>query len=556
MTMRGFLRGPRWLRSYEASWLPHDAVAGVTLAAYAIPVSLAYATLAGLPPERGLYGYMVGGLCYALLGTSRQLAVGPTSAISMLVGATVAGMAQGDAGRWAAIAALTALVFAALCFLAWLLRLSALVSFIGETILLGFKAGAAITIAMTQMPKLFGVKGGGEHLFERVAALWGQLPDTNFAVLGFGLAAILVLAAGQKALPGKPVALGVVAASIAILSLTALRDHGFKVVGDLPRGLPDFAPPSLRARDVDGIVPLAFACFLLAYIESVSAARTLAQKNGYEIDARQELLGLAAANLGVAFSQGFPVAGGLSQSSVNDRAGARTPLALVFASAAIAGCLYATGLVRNLPNVVLASIVLVAVSGLVDVRGLARLRRSSRLEFRIAIAALVGVLLLGILKGVVLAAVLSLLMLIARAARPHVAFLGRIPGTDRYSGLERNPDNEVIPGALLFRVESGIFYFNADHVLERISRRVRGAEPKPRLVVGDLSMSPHVDVSGARMLARLHGDLAAASIEMRLVGAHGAVRDMLRVEGLEERVGDVSRRISLDDVVRDFLAGQ
>jgi MFS superfamily sulfate permease-like transporter len=307
---------------------------------------------------------------------------------------------------------------------------------------------------------------------------------------------------------------------------------------------------------VEGIVPLAFACFLLAYIESVSAARTLAQKNGYDIDPRQELLALGAANLGVAFGQGFPVAGGLSQSSVNDRAGARTPLALVFASGAIAACLFLTGLVRNLPSVVLAAIVLVAVSGLIDVRGLARLRRSSRFEFRIAIAAFAGVLLLGILKGVVLAAILSLLMLIARAARPHVAFLGRIPGTNRYSGLERNPDNEAIPGALLFRVESGIFYFNADHVLDTILGRIRAADPKPSLVVGDLSMSAYVDVSGARMLSRLQGDLAAQGIRTRLVGAHGAVRDMLRVEGLEERVGEVSRRIALDDVVREFEAGR
>ncbi len=543
-----------WLPSYRAGWLPHDAIAGVTLAAYAVPVALAYASLAGLPPERGLYGYVIGGVCYALFGTSRQLAIGPTSAISMLVGTTVAGMAQGDAVRWGEIAALSAVVFGAMSILAWLLRLSALVSFISETILLGFKAGAAFTIAMTQLPKLFGVKGGGEHFLERTWTLLHQLGDMNLAVLAFGLVAIALLALGQKALPGKPVALAVVAASIAVLTMTSLQEHGFKVVGELPSGLPQVSAPALRPSEVDGIVPLAFACFLLAYIESVSAARTLAERRGYEIDPRQELLALGAANVGVAFGQGFPVAGGLSQSSVNDKAGAKTPLALVFASAAIAACLFFTGLVRNLPNVVLAAIVLVAVSGLVDVPSMVRLRRSSRFEFRIAMAAFVGVLLLGILKGVVLAAILSLLMLIARAARPHVAFLGRIPGTDRYSGLERSPDNEEIAGAILFRVEAGILYFNADHVRDTVWRRIRAAASPPKLVVGDLSMSAYVDVSGARMLARLHSDLAAAGIQLRLVEAHGYVRDLLRAEGLEDRVGDLDRRTSLDDVVRAIRA--
>jgi high affinity sulfate transporter 1 len=544
-----FFPPAQWLPIYQAADLPRDALAGITLAAYAIPVSLAYATLAGLPPERGLYCYLIGGLCYALFGSSRQLAIGPTSAISMLVGTSVAGLAAGDPGRWMAIAALAALVFGAISILAWLFRLSALVSFISETILLGFKAGAALTIAMTQLPKLFGVKGGGEHFFERVWTLGHQLAETNPAVLGFGLGAIALLVLGDKLLPGRPVALLVVAASIAILSATDLAQRGFTVVGELPSGLPRLAAPALRPSEVDGIVPLAFACFLLAYIESVSAARTLAEKNGYQVDPRQELLALGAANLGVAFGQGFPVAGGLSQSSVNDRAGARTPLALVFASAAIAICLFFTGLVRDLPNVVLAAIVLVAVSGLVDLPALRRLRRSSRFEFWIAMAAFAGVLLLGILRGVVLASLLSLLLLIARAARPHVAALGRIPGTKRYSDLERNPDNQPIAGALIFRVEAAILYFNVDHVRDCVRRLVHAADPPPRLVVGDLSTSPYVDVSGARMLARLHADLARKGTRLELVEAHGAVRDLLRAEGLERLVGDLSRRRSLDEVV-------
>ncbi len=551
--LRAILPPAGWLPAYQRRWLSADLVAGLTLAAYAIPIGLAYASLAGLPPQSGIYCYLVGGLAYALFGSSRQLAIGPTSAISMLIAATVAGMAAGDPLRYAQIAALTALVFAGLCLLAWLLRLSALTSFISETILLGFKAGAALVIAMTQLPKLFGVPGGGEHFFERVWILGGQLGDTNLTVLALGIAAMALLVAGERLLPGRPVALVVVALATAAVAWTSLPGAGVKTVGVIPSGLPDLALPSLRVRDVDGVIALAFACFLLAYIESVSAGRALAARHGYEIDPRQELLGLGAANLAAAFVQGYPVAGGLSQSSVNDRAGARTPLALVLASGAIAGALlFLTGLLRDLPTVVLAAIVLVAVKGLVDVPELRRLWRLSRFEFAISLVAMGGVLVLGILRGVVLAALVSVLLLLWRAARPHVARLGRIPGTRRYSDAERHPDNPLVPGALLLRVESSLLYFNVENVRDDVRAAVRAAPAPLRLVVLDLSTSPYVDVAGASMLGALAEELAAQGAALRLVEARGDARDLLRAAGLEERFGSVNRRLSLDDVVREF----
>ena len=543
----------QWLAAYRLQWFPHDAIAGVTLAAYGIPVSLAYASLAGLPPQYGIYCYLVGGLFYALFGSSRQLAIGPTSAISMLVGVTVAGMAAGDPGRWAGIAALTALVMAGMCVLAWLLRLSQLVNFISETILLGFKAGAALTIAMTQLPKLFGVKGGGENFFERIVVLGGQLPDTNLAVLVFGLATLGVLLLGEKFLPGRPVALVVVVLSIIALSVTPLGDLGLKVVGALPTGLPDFHLPELRLGDVDGVIPLSLACMLLAYVESVSAARALAQAHGDEIDPRQELLGLGAANLGAALFQAYPVAGGLSQSSVNDKAGAKTPLALVFASLTIAMCLlYLTGLLSNLPNVVLAAIVLVAVKGLINISELRHIWRVSRFEFIVSMVAFAAVLLLGILKGVLVAVLVSLLLLIRRAAYPHVAFLGRIPGTRSYSDLARNSGNEAIPGALAFRVDASLLYFNVEHVRDAIWQKIRSAPEPLKLVVCDLSASPLVDLAGVRMLATLNAQLQAAGIRLRLAAARATVRDILRAEGMEELVGYFGRRISVADVIDEF----
>jgi SulP family sulfate permease len=549
---RSLLPAVQWLSTYQAQWLKSDVIAGITLAAYAIPVSMAYAALAGLPPHHGIYGYLLGGLFYAAFGTSRQLAIGPTSAIAMLVGVTVADMAAGDASQYVAIAALAALAVAGLGVLAWMLRLSRLVSFISDTILLGFKAGAALIIAMTQLPKLFGVRGGGDHFFERVWMLVGQLGHTNLIVLGLGLAALALLVFGEKLLPNRPIALLVVVLATVVVSVTSLAESGVATVGALPAGLPDLRLPSLRLRDVDGILPLSCACFLLAYVEGVSAARTLGAKNDYAINPRQELLALGAANLAVAFGQGFPVAGGLSQSAVNDKAGARTPLALVFASVTLAGCLlFLTDLLANLPTVVLAAIVLVAVKGLIDLQALRHLWQVSRLEFRIAMVALVGVLLLGILKGVLVAAIVSLLMLLAGAASPHVAFLGRIPGTRRYSNLERHPDNQELPGIVIFRVESSVLYFNADHIRQVVSERIERA-PRLVLVVCDLSDAPLVDVAGARMLAGLQRDLSKCGVRMRVVEPHAKVRDLLRAEGLEEQVGYLGRHISVDQAIAEF----
>jgi len=541
----------RWLAQYRAAWLPGDLVAGVTLAAYAIPVSLAYAGLAGLPPQVGVYGYLLGGLGYALLGSSRQLAIGPTSAISLMIAGTVGEMAQGDVQRYAQIASLAAFTVAMLCVLAWALRLSALTKLISNSILVGFKAGAGLTIAMTQLPALLGVAGSGHNFFERIMLLAGQLGQTQYLALAVGAIAIVLLVLGERWLPGKPVALAIVASSIIAASALKLPALGLATTGDIPAGLPSLQGPALRLRDVEGIVPLAAGCLLLAYIESVSAARTFAAKHGYALDARQELLGIGTANLAAALGQGYPVAGGLSQSAVNDKAGARTPLALIVASGTLALCLlFLTGLLENLPKAVLAAVVLTAVAGLLDFPALFRMWRVSRLDFYAAAIALGAVLLLGILQGILVAAGASILLLLARASRPHVAFLGRIPGTSSYSDVARHPDNEALPGVIAFRPEASLIYANADAVLEAVLDRLRASDGI-RLVICDLSASPYLDLAGARMLHDLHGELAARGIALRIVGAHGWARDLLRADGMSEKAGGLDRAATLDTLLKE-----
>lgn len=540
-----------WLAAYRREWLPSDAVAGITLAAYAIPVSLAYAALAGLPPQIGVYGYMLGGIGYALLGSSRQLAIGPTSAISLMIAATVGALAGGDAVRYAQIASLAAFAVAVLCFIAWLFKLSVLVRLVSDSILVGFKAGAGLTIIMSQLPSLLGVAGGGHNFFDRAIKLAGQLGTIDPLVLAVGEVALLLLLLGERLLPGKPVGITIVALAIVVATVLGLPSLGVPVTGKIPEGLPALAMPTFGLPEFDDLFPLAAGCVLLAYIEGVSAARSFAAKHGYPLDVRQEFLGLGAANLAAAFGHGYPVAGGLSQSAVNDSAGARTPLALVICSVTLGLCLlFFTGLLTNLPKAVLAAIVFAAVYKLVDVRALLRMWRISRIDFYAAAIALVSVLLLGILQGVLLAAIASIFLLLARASRPNVAFLGRLPGSGRYSDSARHEDVEPLAGIIAFRPEASLLYINAETILETVLIALRRS-PGIRLVACDLSASPYIDLAGARMLHELYDELASREVIFCIVGAHAQLRDLLRAEGLAEKTDSGQWLRSLDSVLGD-----
>jgi high affinity sulfate transporter 1 len=547
-----FFPPAQWLAEYRADWLRPDIIAGVTLAAYAIPVSLAYAALAGLPPQIGIYGYMLGGIGYALLGSSRQLAVGPTSAISLMIAATVGVLAAGDAVRYAQIASMAALAVAVLCLIAWIFRLSMLVRLISDSILVGFKAGAGLTIIMTQLPSLFGVAGGGRNFFDRVITLVGQLGGVHWIVLAIGFVAILLLLFGERLLPGRPVGLAVVILSIVVATVFGLPALGIPVTGEIPKGLPSFAMPTFGLLEFDELFPLAAGILLLAYVEGVSAARSFAAKHGYSLDVRQEFLGLGAANLAVSFGHGYPVAGGLSQSAVNDQAGAKTPLALVICSATLAICLlFLTGLLTNLPKAVLAAIVFTAVYKLVDIAALMRMWRISRIDFYAAAIALVSVLILGILQGILLAAIASIFLLLVRASQPNVAILGRLPGTGRYADSARHPEVEPLADVIAFRPEASLLYINAETVMETVMARVHVA-PDIKLVVCGLSSSPFIDLAGAKMLHDLHGELASRGIAFQIVGARGQVRDVLQADGLADKTDSANWTRRMDSLLGDL----
>src|SRR6476469_2465019 len=549
----GIVPAVRWLRSYKPAWFRADLVAGVTLAAYLLPAGLGDASLANLPPEAGLYACLFGGLVFWLFCSSRHTTITVTSAISLLTGASLGGIAGGDATRFSALAAGTAVLVALIAFIAWLVRAGSIVNFISESVMTGFKCGVALFLASTQLPKLFGIHGAHGNFWENSGNFFTHLHETNLTSLKIGGVALVVLVLGKVFLKNKPVALFVVAGGILASAWLGLEARGVKLLGNVPEGIPALGLPPLAWADWDELLPLAFACFLLAAVETAAIGRMFTAKHGGRLDANQEFLALGVANLAVGLGHGFPVSGGMSQSLVNEGAGARTPLSGAFAAGIILiVVLFFSHLLAALPQPVLAAVVLVAVAGLFKVSALKHLWQGDRTEFLVAIAAIVGVLGQGLLRGVMIGAIISLVLLIRRASRPHIAILGRIPGARRFSDHGRHPDNELIPGVMIFRPESGLMYFNMDHVRDTIVDRVRAKTTAPKLVVLDLSAAPRVDMHSAQMLGSMADELSATGIQVQAVEARSSVRERLRGEGVNDKLGGIDRFTTVVDVVEAF----
>ncbi|HEV8112617.1 MAG TPA: SulP family inorganic anion transporter [Planctomycetota bacterium] len=528
-----------WLRGYQGSWFVPDVVAGLTLAAYLLPAGLADASLAQLPPEAGLYACLFPGLVFWLFCSSRQTAITVTSAISLLVGATLGGIAGGDVARIAALAACTALIVAAISLLVFLFKGGSVVSFVSETVLIGFKAGVALYLASTQLPKLFGIPGSHGDFWERMGHFFAHLGEMHGAALQLGLAALALLVLGKLFLPNRPVSLFVVAGGIAAASLLHLGEHGVKLLGEVPQGLPRPGLPNVSWDDINEILPLAMACFLLAAVETSAIGRMFGQKHGYRVDTNQEFLALAGANLVAGIGRGFPVSGGMSQSLVNEGGGARTPLSsFVSALLVLVVVVFFSGLLHDLPQPVLAALVLVAVTGLFKFQALVRLWRFSRAEFVVAMAALFGVLGSGLLRGVLIGAVLSILILLRRASRPPTTELGRVPGTDYFADRVRNPENERTPGVFVFRLAGALLYFNVDNVRDRFFELL-GEFGEARRAVFFLGAVPTVDLAGAELLAELHKTLRDRGVEFSLAATPSSVRETLVKAGFEEHCGPV-----------------
>src|SRR5262252_171622 len=394
-----------WLRSYDRNWLRGDVFAGITLAAYLLPAGLGDASLANLPPEAGLYACLFGGLVFWLFCSSRHTVVTVTSAISLLTGASLGEIAGSNTTRFGALAAGTALLVASIAFIAWLVKAGVIVNFISESVMTGFKCGVALFLASTQLPKLFGFHGAHGDFWENSGHFLKHLHETNPTSLLVGGMALAVLILGKIFLKNRPVSLFVVIGGIVAASALSLGERGVKLLGNVPQGLPPIGLPAVYWHDFNELLPLAFACFLLGAVETAAIGRMFTGKHGGRFDANQEFLAIAASNVTAGLGHGFPVSGGTSQSVVNEGAGASTPASGAVATAIILiVVLFFTHLLRALPQPVVAAVVLVAVAGLFKVSVLKQLWRGDRQEFVVAIAAIVGVMSSGLLRGVMIGA--------------------------------------------------------------------------------------------------------------------------------------------------------
>ena len=544
----GWVPALRWIPAYSTRQFGPDLIAGLSLAAFVIPESLAYATLAHLSPITGLYCYLVAGIVYALFGTSRQLAVGPTSALAIVIASSVVGLGGDDPSRGIVLASTIALMVGMVCIVGRFVGLANAAYFISDPVLIGFKSGAALYIASTQLPKLFGLEGVTGNFFERVAHVAASLPEAHVPSLLFGLAAIVLFIVFERLFPGRPTTLIVVVAAVAVMSVFGLSETGIKIVGDLPSGLPEISLPNIEAARISALIPVALACFMLSYSETISAARSFAQKYGYEINPEQELTALGAANIATGMAHGFPVAGGMSQTAVNDMGGATSPVALIVTSGVIAlTLLFFAVFFHNLPEPVLGAIVLMAASRLVRLEDLRRLRIESHAEFWTAVVAALGVLFFGLLDGLLLAAVGSLVVLIAHVSRPVVVILGRERSTGHFVSRARNPDASDTPGALVLRSTSTWFYFNAEHIRRQIIDMVDGAPTEVRTVVLDFSIVPEVDITAGVILRGLVRTLKDRGIRVEIAELRDEVVENLKIIGAEHDLGSIVAHRTIND---------
>jgi sulfate permease, SulP family len=539
------------LQGYERGWLRADLLAGLTVWAILVPEALAYATIAGVSPVVGLYAAPGALLLYAALGSSRQLVTGPMAATAALSAATVADAIVGSGGGAAHYAAMTAglaLTTGLVAVLAGALRLGFLANFISEPVLKGFIVGLALTIVVGQVPKLFGVDGADGDFFQQ---LWGVVRDlgdtdvTTLAVGGLSLAGIVAL---KRFVPAVPGSLAIVLLAIGASSALSLDAHGVAIVGPVAGGLPSLGTPDVSLHDLGTLVAGGVGVMLVGFAESLGAAKTYAARAHEEIDANRELIGLGGANLAAGLSSGMVVNGSLSKTAVNADAGARSQLSgLVVAVLTVVTLLALTGLFEHLPEATLAAVVIVAVAELIDVRALVALWRAAapaaRRDFGVAawpdflaaMAALLGVTVLDTLPGLFVGIGVSILLLVYRASRPHVAVLGRDPATGRYADVRRHPGETTLDDVPVLRVEGSLYFANAyaDGV---------------RAVVLDMQTVPFVDVTAARMLGALADELAARDVELLAARETGTVRDAVAAT-----LG-ATRTIRVHATVRDAVA--
>jgi sulfate permease, SulP family len=539
-----------WLRRYRREWLRRDLLAALTVWALVVPQGIAYAELAGLPPQAGLFATIAGLVGYALLGTSRQLMVSPTSSTAAISGALVATVAVGDVTRVQSLAAALAILAGAAFVAFGLLRMGFLSRFIAPGVQTGFFFGLGLTIIAGQLPKLFGTPDVSLDFIQSVGGIVPFLDEVSWLTLALGLASLATIILLRRLAPGFPAAIVTVVAGVALVSFFDLADRGVAVLGTVEGGVPRPIIPDVTVSDLLALLPGALILAIVAYTEGITVAERFADTHRYDIRPDQELIAGGGSNMLSGLFGGLIVGGGASQSAAADRAGGQTQLvSFIVAGLTLVTVVALLPLFSNLPQAVLGAIVISAVLGFLDVAALRRLWALRQGSFALALVALAGVLVLGVVPGLLVAVVISMGVLLVSFSRPTGSRMGRLPGTEAFVAIDHEPTAKMDPGVLVYRLNAPVLTLNAKHLRDLVRSEIGTADPTPRLVVVDMTFTSDLDVGTIDVLAGLHRELAERGIALALGNVRGEVATMLERSGLAAAIGPnrIARR--LEDAV-------
>jgi high affinity sulfate transporter 1 len=543
-----------WLPSYKKSWLSTDLLAGLAVWALAVPQAMAYAGIAGVPAVYGLYALPLALIAYAIFGTSHTLGLGPDSALAMLSAATVGALAAQGSEEFLALSFALALMVGLLFIIFGLLRLGWVAHFLANPVLKGFMQGLALVVLVGQLPKIFGVEGASGNFFQELWAIIVQLPQANLVTMIIGFSSLSLLFAFRHILPRAPGALIAVVLAIFAVSIFDLTAYGVDVVGVIETSLPPLGLPDVSLGDLAALVPGALALVLVGYSKSLGMAKTASETTREKIDTNQEMIALGISNASSGFSSGIAVGGSMSRTTTVIGAGGRTQLtALVNAFLVILTLLFLMPFFENLPQATLGAIVIYAMIRMLDFGYFKRLYRISRPEFWYASAAFLGELFLGTLPGVLMGVILSLLVLIRRVTRPGTAVIGRMPD-ETYRDVNRYPEAETVPGLLIFRFDSVLFFSNADYFTDEVQKYIDRAKVPVQQVLVNSETINDLDTTGTDRLIKLHEDLKRDNIQLAFAEVKDPVREMMRLSGAEEAIGEENFYSSVSAGVRAFLA--
>jgi sulfate permease, SulP family len=527
------------VRGYGRRTLTADLTAGLTVGAVLIPQGMAYALLAGLPPEAGLYAAVLPLLAYAALGGSRQLGVGPTAISSLLVAAGLAPLAGGDIRLYVALAGTLAVMVGLMRIAMGLGRLGFMVNFLSRPVLSGFTSAAAIIIAISQLKHLLGIPlRQSEHVHVVVGDAIRNLGQIHVWTVAVGAAGVVLLWALRHWRPDWPGTLLVVLAATGAVVAFGLESRGVKVVGEIPRGLPPLALPRADLGHLQTLLPTAVAITMLGFIESIAIAKVFAQRHGYTIRPNRELVAIGVATVAAGVSHSYPVSGSFSRTAVNASTGARTQLAAVVSAIVVALTLVVlTPMFRPLPNAVLASIVVMAVAGLVDVKEARRLYRVKRSDFYLLVLCFASTLFLGIQFGILISVVASLVVVLRQTTRPNIAILGRVPGTTAFRSIERSPDVVTTDGVVVLRIDAPLYFANAEFVKEELRRVEVRQRGRLRVLVLDASSVNDLDSSADLSLREMADEFASRGVDLYLANVKAMILDVMRRSGFHDHLG-------------------